>query len=344
MHYRAAEPLLTRNTLALQASARFFSCAATESELVQAYHWAQAQGLWLLPLGQGSNTVFADAELEALVLKLSMGGWHRIGEDDQQVTLRVGGGQDWHQLVCNTVAQGWYGLENLALIPGTAGAAPVQNIGAYGVELSDVVVAVRGLNTDTGEFQRLSAQDCSLAYRDSIFKGELRNRFIITAIDLCLRKQPCVNINYPVLADALSSVASPTPQQVLDKVISIRRSRLPDPAEQPNAGSFFKNPIVDKTTAQRLRAEDASMPQFSHGNSQIKLAAAYLIDQCGFKGCDYDGVGVHDQHALVLVNRGSNSGAALLALAHRIQAAVKARYGVALAIEPRIYGVGGEQL
>ncbi len=302
-----------------------------------ALDWARAEGVAVLPLGEGSNIVFA-GDVDALVLQVASGGIEAIADDGDSVTLRVQAGEDWHQLVQWTLQQGLYGLENLALIPGTVGAAPIQNIGAYGVECEQFIRAVYTCDIASGERTRLSAAECDFAYRDSNFKGPWRDRLVITAVELELSRQPKVNITYPALAAELEELAQPGPREVFDAVVAIRRRRLPDPAREPNAGSFFKNPIVDAELARRLVEQHPELPIYPQADGRSKLPAAWLIDACGWKGQRRDGVGVHPQHALVLVNYGSDSGAELLALAGGIAAAVKERFGIDLEIEPRVYG------
>jgi len=290
-------------------------------------------------LGEGSNIVLA-GDIAALVVRQATPGI-RVGEEgDDSVLLRVGAGENWHNLVVWTLHHGFYGLENLALIPGTAGAAPIQNIGAYGVELQSVLQGVSAVSVDDGKPLDLTRQDCQLAYRDSIFKHSLRDQLFITSIDLRLSKNSDVNITYPALSAALdvTGITQPTPQQVFDAVVSIRSSKLPDPSRQPNAGSFFKNPIVSKAVAKDLADRFTVMPQYEQADGRIKLPAAWMIDHCGWKGVRRGELGVHPEHALVLVNYGAGDGAQLLALANDITDSVKAMFGVELDIEPRVYG------
>lgn len=330
------------NTLALYARAGHFARAENDAELLAAIERARLDGLRLLPLGGGSNVVLA-GDVDGLVLQLVSRGIERLDEDGAAVTLRVQAGESWHALVAWTLRHELYGLENLALIPGSVGAAPIQNIGAYGVELDSCLVAVHAVTRDTGERVRLEAADCELRYRDSIFKHALREKLVITAVDLRLSRQPRLQLSYPALADALEQrgVAQPTPGDVFDAVVALRQARLPDPAVQPNAGSFFKNPLVSLDHANRLRALYPELPVYPLADGdRCKLAAAWLIEQCGWKGHRQEGVGVHPGHALVLVNYGGNSGAALLRLAEDIAASVAARFDVTLEIEPRVYGGG----
>ena len=339
MRILRAESLKAHNSLALQASASAMVLVSTPSELTQALDWSRSQGLPVLPLGQGSNVVFA-GDVEALILRQQRADVQILSEKDQEVALRVAAGTDWHSLVSKTLEQRLYGLENLALIPGTVGAAPIQNIGAYGIELAPFVLAVHAIEIASGKRLELSRDECAFGYRDSVFKQELRDEVIITAVDLRLRKSSEPNVSYPALRAELESagVTKPTPEDVFTAVVKVRSKRLPDPAQEPNAGSFFKNPVLARGQVDTLLAEYSQMPVFVLPDERVKVPAAWLIDQAGWKGQRQDGVGVHSGHALVLVNHGSDSGKALLKLAADIVASVKQRFDISLEIEPRIYG------
>ena len=333
------ETLRGYNTLALDARAQAFAEVHSEQELLAALAQARALGLPVMPLGEGSNIVLAGS-VAALVIRLGTRGIEVLARDAGTVSLRVAAGESWHGLVRWTLQQGYYGLENLALIPGTVGAAPIQNIGAYGVELASLVQAVHCVEIGSGRARTLAGDACEFGYRDSIFKRSLRDQVIITAVDLRLQRQPALQVSYPALAAALAQqpAAALTPQAVFDAVVSIRRSKLPDPAQVPNAGSFFKNPVVAAAVAAELAARFPGLPQYPQADGQVKLAAAWLIDYCGWKGKCRGGFGVHPEHALVLVNRGGSSGADLLALAAEVAATVRDNFGIALEIEPRVYG------
>lgn len=339
MPMRRAENLRNYNSLALSAHAAALVEAGSDEEVRQACRWAREREMALIPLGEGSNVVLA-GELRALVLRQRTRGIRLLEDDGNSALLRVGAGENWHSLVQWTLQQGLFGLENLALIPGTVGAAPIQNIGAYGVELAPLVAAVHALRIDSGEALTLSRLECAFGYRDSIFKGELRDSVVITAVDLRLGRTPVLNTDYPALAAALArrDVAALTPQDVFETVVDIRRERLPDPAEEPNAGSFFKNPVIEAELAGALVDRFPDIPLFPQAGGRSKTSAAWLIDYCGWKGRRRGGVGVHPGHALVLVNYGSDSGAELLSLAAEIAGSVERSFGVLLEIEPRVYG------
>ena len=343
MHLRRNESLQVHNTLALPSRAAALVEVTGEEELRQALTWAARTGLPPIPLGEGSNVVLAE-DLEALVLRLVNRGIERIDEDESTVVLRVAAGENWHQLVCWTLGQRLYGLENLALIPGAVGAAPIQNIGAYGVELCSFVEAVHGVELERGEGFSLAAQDCAFGYRDSVFKQRLRDRVVITAVDLRLSLRQAPRVDYPSLAAQLAErgIAAPGAQDVFDAVVAVRRERLPDPAVEPNAGSFFKNPVVDATTASTLAREWPDLPQYEQPGGGSKLPAAWLIEKCGWKGRCEGGAAVHRQHALVLVNRGGGRAEDIMRLARQIQESVTGRFGIDLEIEPRVYGECGD--
>lgn len=332
------------NTLALPARARYFLEAATPLEVAAASAWSEANGVPLLVLGGGSNIVLR-GDWPGLVLRVAIAG-RRIEDLGGAVRVAIGAGENWHELVQWSLREGLYGIENLTSIPGTVGAAPIQNIGAYGVELRDVLDGVRGIALPgaplpsavrrVGELVELSAADCELGYRDSIFKHALRDRFIITEVALRLSRRHAPVLTYP----PLDELHAPDAAQIEQTVRALRQRKLPDPAELPNVGSFFKNPVVDAAHFARLRAQHADIPSFD-APAGVKLPAAWLVDRCGWKGRRQGDVGVHEKQALVLVNyaRGAAGAAAqLLALAAAIQSDVRNAFGVELEMEPTVYG------
>ncbi len=339
MRIRCAESLQDNNTLALPATATALADVESLQDLHQGLEWAASRRCTVIPLGEGSNVVFA-GDLPGLALRIANRGIEVLESASDRVVLRVAAGENWHALVQWSSAQGYYGLENLALIPGTVGAAPIQNIGAYGVELSALLRSVHAVEIDSGQTRVLDAEDCEFAYRDSVFKGRLRDRLVITAVDLCLSRLPQVNTDYPTLAAYLDEqgILEPSPPQVLSAVTDIRRTRLPDPRLEPNAGSFFKNPVVGLERARELEEAFPGLPVYPYGAEQAKLPAAWLIEACGWKGHREGGVGVHPAHALVLVHYGGARGSDVLNLADRIATSVAERFSVQLQVEPRIYG------
>jgi UDP-N-acetylmuramate dehydrogenase len=339
MKIQRGEPLRGYNTLALQARAQAFVNVNNEEELLAALAEARERKLPVVTLGEGSNVVLA-GDIHAMVLRQQSRGIQVLALESDSVTLRVAAGESWHELVRWTLEQGYFGLENLALIPGTVGAAPIQNIGAYGVELRSSLLRVHARNIADDRAVVLSNEDCEFGYRDSIFKHQLRDQLVITAVDLQLSRHSDVTITYPALAryfDEHTHIEI-TPQAVFDAVVGIRRSKLPDPSVVPNAGSFFKNPVLESQDAATLLKSHPALPGFPQKDGTVKISAAWMIDHCGWKGFRRDNVGVHAEHALVLVNYGSESGAQLLGLADEIALSVADTFGVHLEIEPRVYG------
>jgi len=331
------EPLCGRTTLRLRGAARAWAQVHSEAALVDCLHFAADQGLPPLVIGAGSNLVAAQ-DLPHLVIQYTartIDVLERRGDTD---LIRVAAGCDWHELVRWSLRRGYCGLENLALIPGCVGAAPVQNIGAYGVELARFVHAIHGYRLGDASPFTLTRPQCRFGYRDSIFKKALRDRVAITALDLRLGRRADPVVDYPALRDHLAAggTASPTAAEVFEAVVALRRARLPDPARIPNAGSFFKNPLVSARWAAELAGQWPGMPQFP-GDNTVKIPAAWLIEQCGWKGARRGPVGVAPGHALVLVNYGGASGGELLALAADIRDSVRQRFGLELEVEPRIY-------
>lgn len=327
-------PLRRHNTFGFDVRARLAAHIRTEADLIAALADPRAQGLPLVVLGGGSNVVLT-GDLDALVLLMEIPGYAVAdGGDDWLVT--AGAGENWHGLVGRTIADGLPGLENLALIPGTAGAAPIQNIGAYGVELRERFASLRAYDRQAGAFVTLDREQCAFGYRDSLFKREGRDRYLITAVTLRLPKAWTPVLNYGELARELEPMAAPDAAQVRDAVVAIRSRKLPDPAQIGNAGSFFKNPVVDAALRNALVATHPSLVSYPQPDGGYKLAAGWLIDQCGFKGLDDGPVGVYGKQALVLIHHGGGTGAALLKLADRIADTVQARFGVRIEPEPVI--------
>ncbi|MDB5853723.1 MAG: murB [Herminiimonas sp.] len=290
-----------------------------------------------LVLGGGSNLLLT-GDFPGLVLHLCNKGIERAGEKADSVLVRCAAGERWDDLVQWTLSHGLGGLENLSLIPGSVGASPIQNIGAYGAELADCFHSLRAFDLVSGEVLKLDRDACRFGYRDSIFKHELRERAVILSVTFALPKSWHANLRYTELARELENggLTQPTPQQVSDAVIAIRTRKLPDPEAIGNAGSFFKNPVVDVVTRDALLAAHPAMVSFPQPDGTFKLAAGWLIDQCGWKGKSIGPAGVYEKQALVLVNRGGASGQQILALASAIQDDVQQRFGVRLEAEPVI--------
>ena len=326
------------NTLAIDARAAHFARVESLEDLHEALHFARTGKLPILPLGGGSNIVLTD-NFPGLVIHLDMRG---LELEDVAGGTRVSAaaGESWHGLVMHTVERGLGGLENLALIPGRIGAAPIQNIGAYGVELRDSFYDLQAVHIPTGELHEFTAVDCQFGYRDSVFKGRARDQYLITRVRLHLSEEWRPHTEYPALKhylDAHHEGAGPlTPVEIAHAVTAIRNSKLPDPARIPNAGSFFKNPVVGDEDYHRLKAAYPDLVAFPF-EGRWKLAAGWLIDQAGWRGYRRDSVGVHDQQALVLVNPGRGSGAEVTGLAVDIASDIRDKFGVELEPEPRYY-------
>jgi UDP-N-acetylmuramate dehydrogenase len=332
-------PLQSRNTFGVAATAPLLAEVADARALPDLLARPGFESRAPLVLGGGSNLLFA-GNPEAPLLALT-GQDVRVTRDEGEVAIvRADAGVAWHGFVMRMLDEGFAGLENLALIPGTVGAAPIQNIGAYGVEVREFVHAVECFEPATGGVRRFDAAQCAFAYRDSVFKHE-PDRYIVTAVEFALPRTPGLKLDYAGIGDKLIAmgITNPTPRDVAQAVIAIRRSKLPDPAVLGNAGSFFKNPIVPQAQAEALHADNSGMPVF-RGNSPDtrKLSAAWFIDACGWKGQRDGDAGVASTHALVLVNHGSASGQQLLSLARRIADSVHARFAVSIEPEPRIVG------
>ncbi len=290
-----------------------------------------------LILGGGSNLVLT-RDVAALVLKVEIAGRRLVAQTEDAFIVEAGAGENWHDFVAWTLQQGWPGLENLALIPGLVGAAPVQNIGAYGVELKDRFDSLDGVDLVTGRSVTLHASQCAFGYRDSVFKHALAGRRVILSITLALPRQWKAVAGYADVSQELKAraIQQPGPRDIFDAVVAIRRRKLPDPATIGNAGSFFKNPIVSRDDYRGLIAHHPSLVGYPLPGGRVKLAAAWLIDAAGLKGATRGRAGVYEKQALVLVNRGGASGGEILALAREVQDKVAEKFGIRLEPEPVI--------
>ena len=323
------------HTFGLPARARELRLLANQEDL-RAFARMKREGQPFLLLGEGSNTVFTSPLVDATVWKVALKGRQYLGCDGVYHHVRVWAGENWHQTVEWTVAMGWGGLENLALIPGCVGASPVQNIGAYGVELKDRVSAVHAFDLDVQKECIFNLDECEFAYRDSVFKHAAQGRYVITAVDFALPVQWQPVLGYGDVAQRVAELGPLTPMNVLKAVSTIRTQKLPDPAVLGNSGSFFKNPIVDAAQAKALVQQFPNLVNYSADDGLVKLAAGWLIEQCGLKGFVLGGVGVYTKQALILVNLGNGQGVELLQLISHIQAQVQTRFGVLLESEPNL--------
>lgn len=290
-----------------------------------------------LVLGGGSN-VLLTGDFDGLVLHMANLGIAVTGEDEDHVFVTAQAGENWHRFVQWTLENGLQGLENLSLIPGSVGASPIQNIGAYGSEMADCFHSLTAFDLETGEMLSLMKHECAFGYRDSVFKHALRDRAVILEVTFALPKRWRPNLRYAELAAeiAANGIASPTAKDISEAVIAIRTRKLPDPAKIGNAGSFFKNPVVTAEKRDALLAQHPALVSYLQADGSYKLAAGWLIDQCGWKGKSLGAAGVHEKQALVLVNRGGATGADVLALARRIIDDVQREFGVPLEPEPVI--------
>jgi UDP-N-acetylmuramate dehydrogenase len=327
-------PLEACNTFGLPGRAARYLRVDSVDALVAAARAGQLRGPRLV-LGGGSNIVLR-GDVDRLVLHVALRGRQIVSRAPDAIRVAAGAGENWHDFVRWTLEQGAPGLENLSLIPGCVGAAPVQNIGAYGLEVAERFEALEAVDLDSGELLRLDRDACNFGYRDSVFKQALAGRCLITRVAFRLPQpwQPVLGYADVSRALAAQGVTDPTPLQLSDAIIAIRRDKLPDPAQQGNAGSFFKNPVLEPAAAARLLAGHPQAPHYPQPDGRTKFAAGWLIEQCGWKGRALGPVACHDRQALVLVNRGGARGTDVLALAGRIAEDVSARFGVTLEMEP----------
>lgn len=340
-------PLKPYNTFGINAVAKYFANFSTADELGELLDYVHLQaGKDLgkpLILGGGSNILFTK-DFDGFVLKNEMPGIKEIKEDAHHVYVQVGAGENWHQFVLHCVKNGWGGVENLSLIPGNVGASPMQNIGAYGVEVKEVFYSLEAFHIRDRKLVTFSVNDCEFGYRESVFKRRYHNQFVITEVTFRLNKVPQYNTTYGAIEQELEQmgVKDLSLQAISQAVINIRSSKLPDPARVGNAGSFFKNPEVDKSFYESLKKEYPGLVGFALPNGYIKLAAAWLIEHCGpggansWKGYKKGDAGCHEKQALVLVNHGNATGKEIYALSEEILFSVKEKFNVALEREVNI--------
>jgi len=327
------------NTFNLDVSAQNIVVATTAAALSAAWQESQRQKQPVVLIGEGSNILFLkDFNGTAIVNRIK---GITVTESERSWHLHVGAGENWHQLVKYTLEHALPGLENMAMIPGCTGSAPIQNIGAYGVELKDVCEYVDIVHLPEGNISRLSAQTCQFGYRDSIFKHQYQSGYAIVAVGLILKKQWSPVITYGDLSQL--SPATVTPVQVFDAVCAMRSSKLPNPAETGNAGSFFKNPVVAAEQAAVIAAAWPDVPRYPQADGSVKLAAGWLIDRCDLKGYTVGGAAVHQHQALVLINKNRATSDDIVALAHEVRQRVGQKFNVWLEPEVRFIGAEGEQ-
>lgn len=330
--------LLPYNTFGMDVKASRFVEYASVEEL---------RGLWnaeceavarALHIGGGSNLLFA-SDYEGLILHSAIKGYTVVKETEEEVEVRVGAGEVWDDFVAYTVANGWYGAENLSLIPGEVGASAVQNIGAYGVEAKDLIVSVDTFGLETGEERRFMREECRYAYRESVFKQELKGKYAVTFVTYRLKKHPVFHLEYGNIRAELEKQGCQVDlENVRRIIIAIRQAKLPDPKVLGNAGSFFMNPVVPKMQFEALLTQYPDMPHYPVDDAHVKIPAGWMIDRCGWKGKRVGHAGVHEKQALVLVNCGGATGKEVMHLAEEIVASVRERFGVT--IRPEVNYIG----
>lgn len=325
------------NSFGVDVQAQLFAQAHSDADVVEALAYATQHKVPLLVIGGGSNLLLT-ADIQALVLRMATRGIRVLSEDGDKVVIEAEAGEPWHPFVQHTLAQGLSGLENLSLIPGTVGAAPMQNIGAYGVEIKDVFAGLTALDRQSGELRDFTLQECNFAYRDSLFKQQ-PGRWLILRVRFALSRSQHLHLEYGPVRQRLTEqgIEHPTATDVSQAICSIRNEKLPDPTVLGNAGSFFKNPLVSAQLVARLKVEYPDLVAYTQPDGQMKLAAGWLIERAGWKGFRDEDAGVHKLQALVLVNYGAATGLQLLNLAQRIQKDIAERFHVDLEMEPNRY-------
>lgn len=327
------------NTFGIEVKAQKFARFSSVEELNNLFQEIKAQSWPFLILGGGSNVLFRD-DFKGVVLRNEMKGISYSNLNENEVVATCGAGEVWHEFVLNTISEGLYGIENLSLIPGSVGASPMQNIGAYGVEIKDVFHELKAYHIATGEIHTFNKEACAFGYRESVFKRTLKNQYVIVEVSFILKKKAELNTSYGAINDELkqAGIDSPTLKDVSDAVIRIRQSKLPNPAEIGNAGSFFKNPVVSNSLAEKIIRAYPEAPVYpvKGDENHKKLAAGWLIEQCGLKGLTLENHGVHKKQALVLVNYGSATGNEIFELSSRVIGEVKEKFGVELEREVNI--------
>ena len=310
------------NTFGIAKNARFFVIAKSITELKDALSWAKDQKINSLILGGGSNILLTQDQ-DALVIKIEIEGIVIVQEDENFLWVEVGAGVNWHQFVLTSIDNNWAGIENLSLIPGTVGASPMQNIGAYGVEIKDVFARLKALNRDSLKLEEFDADQCQFGYRESVFKHELKGKYVICSVTFKLKKVPEFHTEYGAIQETLqaSGIKELSLRAISDAVIQIRQSKLPDPKEIGNSGSFFKNPTISTQQFEALRDKYPTIPSYPNEDG-VKVPAAWLIEQCEWKGKRFGEIGVHSKQPLVLVNYGNGDGKEIKNLALKIQQSV----------------------
>ena len=330
-------PLLKLNTFGVDVKAKYFTSINTINELIEVTKTNVFKDLELLILGGGSNILFTK-DFDGLVILNNIKGKEIIEQNQQSIFLKIGAGENWHELVMYCVDNGWGGIENLSLIPGNTGTAPMQNIGAYGVEIKETFVELEALEISSGKIVKFNNSDCEFGYRESVFKNKMKNQYIILNITLELKKNPVLNINYGDVKAILESqnIKNPGIKEVSNAIISIRQSKLPDPKKIGNSGSFFKNPIVSLNLLELIKKKYPNVVNYEINENEFKIAAGWLIERAGWKGKKFNNYGVHEKQALVLVNYGLANGMEIFELSEKIILDIKDKFGIKLEREVNI--------
>ena len=330
-------PLLKLNTFGVDVKAKYFTSINTINELIEVTNTNVFKDLELLILGGGSNILFTK-DFDGLVILNNIKGKEIIDQNQQSIFLKIGAGENWHELVMYCVDNGWGGIENLSLIPGNTGTAPMQNIGAYGVEIKETFIELEALEISSGKIVKFNNSDCEFGYRESVFKNKMKNQYIILNITLELKKNPVLNINYGDVKAILESqnIKNPAIKEVSNAIISIRQSKLPDPKKIGNSGSFFKNPIVSLNQLELVKKKYPNVVNYEINENEFKIAAGWLIERAGWKGKKFNNYGIHEKQALVLVNYGLANGMEIFELSEKIILDIKDKFGITLEREVNI--------
>jgi len=337
MELKTEHPLKSYNTFGISSHARYFAEVSSVDEIRECLQQKEIQGMNQLILGGGSNVLFTQ-NYDGLVLKVNITGKELVGEDADHYYVRVGAGENWHQFVLYCLEHNYAGAENLSLIPGNVGAAPMQNIGAYGTEIKAIFHELEAVFIDSGATKTFSAGECNFGYRESIFKGELKNKCVITTVTFRLNKKEHLNTSYGSIEQELEEmgIQQPNIHSVSQAVCNIRRSKLPDPTKIGNAGSFFKNPVIPTGQFEALKSDFPDIVGYKNSDTMTKVAAGWLIEATGWKGKRLGDYGVHTRQALVLVNYGNAVGNDIWQLAMDIQTSVSDKFGIKLSPEVNI--------
>ena len=330
-------PLLKLNTFGIDVKAKYFTSINTINELIEVTKTNVFKDLELLILGGGSN-ILLTKDFDGLVILNNIKGKEIIDQNQQSIFLKIGAGENWHELVMYCVDNGWGGIENLSLIPGNTGTAPMQNIGAYGVEIKETFIELEALEISSGKIVKFNNSDCEFGYRESVFKNKMKNQYIILNITLELKKNPVLNINYGDVKAILESqnIKNPGIKEVSNAIIRIRQSKLPDPKKIGNSGSFFKNPLVSLNQLELIKKNYPNVVNYEINENEFKIAAGWLIERAGWKGKKFNNYGVHEKQALVLVNYGLANGMEIFDLSEKIILDIKDKFGITLEREVNI--------